>query len=276
MLTGMNISPLPSCIGKRRIASAAGVAIFALVMNVGAQTAPATSVAEDAALLEKGRISSRKRALTRLGSSPDPAADAVLIAHFKRFQSGQMPPAIWLEFLEAAAKRSNPELKALLAKREETLAKSVDPLARFQECLEGGDGESGRKIFTTKPEAGCIRCHSIEGKGGAIGPDLTWLRNSVQRTHILEAILLPNSTIATGFQSAALKLKDGEEVSGVVSSEGAGEIAITSVADGKKRPVNPDDVASRVPLPSPMPPHFGAILDKRVIRDLVEFLAVGD
>ncbi|MEQ1850988.1 MAG: hypothetical protein ABMA01_05270 [Chthoniobacteraceae bacterium] len=260
---------------RRSIFAAASVAC-ALLVSATAQTAPATTVAEDAALLEKGRISSRKRALGRLGSSPDPAADTVLISQFKRFQSSEMPPAIWLEFLEAAAKRSNPELKALLAKREETLAKSVDPLARFQECLEGGDGESGRRIFTTKPEAGCIRCHSIDGKGGAIGPDLTWLRNSVQRTHILEAIILPNSTIATGFQSAALKLKDGEEVSGVVSSEEAGEIAITSVADGKKRPVKTDEVTSRVPLPSPMPPHFGAILDKRVIRDLVEFLAAGD
>jgi len=263
-----------------------GIVALSATMNATAEDAqspvspaaqqPVWTVAEDAALLEKGRISSRKKALVRLGASADPAADAVLLAQFNHYQASELPPAIWLELFEAAAKRNNPELKALLAKREETLAKSVDPLLRFQECLEGGDGEKGREIFTKKAEAGCIRCHSIDGKGGAIGPELTWLRNSVQRTHVLESIVLPNSQTATGFPSAMLKMKNGEEISGVVSSDGESETVITSVADGKKRTVNTLDVASRTPLPSPMPPHFGAVLDKRTLRDLVEFLAVGD
>jgi putative heme-binding domain-containing protein len=265
---------------------AAGIAALAWLSNTSGEDAPSPdaaagqqpgwTVAEDAALLEKGRITSRKKALLRLGASPDPAADAVLLAQFRRYESSELPPAIWLELFEAAAKRDNPELKALLAKREATLAKSADPLTRFQECLEGGDGEKGREIFTKKPEAGCIRCHSIDGKGGAIGPELTWLRNSVQRTHILESIILPSSQIATGFQSAALKLKSGEELSGVVSAESDTEITITSVVDGTKRTVNANDVTCRTSLPSPMPPHFGAVLDKRAIRDLVEFLAAGD
>jgi cytochrome c2 len=33
-----------------------------------------------------------------------------------------------------------------------------------------GDAESGRRLFTQKS---CLRCHSINGRGGAIGPDLT-------------------------------------------------------------------------------------------------------
>ena len=60
----------------------------------GTEQSPASSVAEDAALLEKGRITSRKRALARLGSSPDPAADAVLIAQYKRYLAAEMPPAM--------------------------------------------------------------------------------------------------------------------------------------------------------------------------------------
>ncbi len=167
-------------------------------------------------------------------------------------------------------------MKALLAEHEKQLAESRDPLSRFRECLEGGDADAGRAIFEKKPEAGCIRCHAIDGKGGQIGPDLTWLRKSIERIRILESLIAPNATIAPGFHSASLTLKSGETVSGVVSNETADELIITTVADGKKRHVKLSEIAERLPLPSPMPPHFGAVLDKRSIRDLVEFIAVGD
>jgi hypothetical protein len=62
----------------------------------------------------------------------------------------------------------------------------------------------------------------------------------------------------------------------VVTFESNDELTITSVADGKKRTLKTADIAERTPLPSPMPPHFGAVLSKREIRDLVEFLAEGD
>ena len=268
----------------RRAALARLRALAALVLVVSgialagenAAPGPAWSIEEDAALLEKGRISSRKKALARLGANPDPAADAILLAAFRRFEASELPPAIWLDLFEAAAKRNHPDLKAMLARREEKLAKSVDPLARYQECLEGGDGAAGREIFMKKAEAGCVRCHTVDGKGGAIGPDLTWLRNSVSRTHILESIVMPDSQIATGFQSAALTLKGGEIVAGVVSAEDPDQVTVTAVADGKKRSVPAGQVETRTALPSPMPPHFGAVLDKRAIRDLVEFLAAGD
>lgn len=242
----------------------------------GAEAEPPRAVAEEAAVLENGRLSARRKALARLAVHPDAEADKLLLAQLDRQRAGELPPAIWLDLFEAAAKRNSPALAARLAEREQAFAKSKDALSRFRECLEGGDADAGRAIFATKPEAGCIRCHSVSGKGGKIGPDLTWLRNSMDRMLILESIIAPNSTIATGFQSVALTLKNGVAVAGVVSHESADELTITSVVDGKKTRVKTADITERTALPSPMPPHFGAVLDKRAIRDLVEFIAVGD
>ncbi len=250
---------------------------YAVLATAFGQTgAPVHTVEMDAAILESGRLGSQCKALIRLGGNPDPTADKILLAQLERQRAGKLPPALWLDLFQAAAKRKDADIAAFLAERERTLAQSHDPIARFTECLEGGDGEAGRAIFTKKPEAGCVRCHSIEDKGGKIGPDLTWLRHSVERMHILESIIAPNSTIAAGFASAALTLKDGTTLAGVISAEGADELTITNVADGKKRTVKTADITERAPLPSPMPPHFSAALDKRAIRDLVEFLAAGD
>ncbi len=239
------------------------------------EPAPRT-VAEEAAVLATGRLSARQRAFARLAGHPDPAANAVLVEQFERYRRGALAPTLWLDLFEAAAMRDDARLKEWLAEREREVARSRDPLSRFRECLEGGDADAGRAIFEKKPEAGCVRCHAIDGKGGQIGPELTWLRKSIERIRILESLIAPNATIAPGFQSAALTLKNGETVAGVVSSETPDELVITTVADGRQRKVAVAEIAERTPLPSPMPPHFGVVLDKRAIRDLVEFIAAGD
>ena len=226
--------------------------------------------------MEKGRLSAKQRSFARLATHPDPAADDVLRKQFEHYRSRDLPAAVWLDLFEAMAKRGTAEFKSLLADRDAELAKSPNPLRRFEECMEGGDGEKGRAIFEKRPEAGCIRCHSVDSKGGQIGPELTWLRNATERSHILESIILPNSTVATGFDSVALKLKNGGTIAGVVRGESATEITLASFADGKRSTVKLAKVVGRTPLPSPMPPQFGQVLDKRAIRDLVQFIAAGD
>jgi putative heme-binding domain-containing protein len=98
----------------------------------------------------------------------------------------------------------------------------------------------------------------------------------MDRTLILESIVAPNAVIAPGFASVSLTLNDGDTASGVVASQSSDEIPLTSFTDGTKRTVKTANIAERTPLPSPMPPHFGVILTKREIRDLVELIAAGD
>jgi putative heme-binding domain-containing protein len=234
------------------------------------------TISEEAALLQNGRLLARQKAFARLAKRRGAEVDELLLVQVRRFRNGELPPALWLDLFEAAAGRDHPELRAALAEHERELQQSKEPLARFRECLEGGDAEAGREVFARKAEAGCVRCHAVIGEGGAIGPDRTWLRHSMDRVRFLEALILPNATLALGFKPALLKLKNKEEIVGVVTFESPDDLVVTSVADGTKRKVKTADIAERTPLPSPMPPHFGTVLSKREIRDLVEFISEGD
>jgi quinoprotein glucose dehydrogenase len=253
------------------------LASLALLVAIHAdEPAPERTVADEAALLQKGRLSSQQRALARLATSKDPAADQVLLEQFARFRAGELPAALWLDLFEAAEKREHPELKKALVQRASDLAAMRDPLAKFRECLEGGDGEAGRKVFERKPDPDCIRCHAMDGKGGEIGPELTWLRKAAERSNLLESVVAPSEQMAIGYKSATLTLKDGSEVSGVITKETGQDLVLTSVADGKKRTINVADIVKQTTLPSAMPPHFGAVLSRRELRDLIEYLAEGD
>lgn len=58
--------------------------------------------------------------------------------------------------------------------------------------------ERGKNLFTGM---GCIGCHTFNGAGGAVGPNLTTVFATKGADYIRESVLTPNAVIAEGFQS---------------------------------------------------------------------------
>ena len=242
-----------------------------------AAVAEPTSADEEAAqrqavILREGSIRLKQRALRRLADLPGPTATRLIQEQFDALEAEKLPLPLWLDVLEAAGKRADPALKERLARREGELAAQPDPLRNWRECLEGGDASEGRAIFRERPEAGCIRCHRAQKEGGDIGPDLTAIAQRAQRISVLESILDPNAYIVPGFRSVLIKLKNGDEVSGVLTFESTEALHLVSPIDGKKTIVRSDDIEKETGLPSAMPPGYGILLGKRAIRDLIEYL----
>ncbi len=80
-----------------------------------------------------------------------------------------------------------------------------DPLTAYQVTLEGGNAEHGRELFVSHAVAQCIRCHTVNGRGGMAGPDLSAVAHpdrNVDRRCLLESMVLPNAKIAKGFGRA--------------------------------------------------------------------------
>jgi quinoprotein glucose dehydrogenase len=233
---------------------------------------PETAIATLGRLLDKGTLPEERAAYTTLGGLKQPEADAILATELKKLAAGQVHAAAQVELLAAAARRSAPQVKQLLADRDAALAKDPDPLAAFRVSLEGGNAKKGRSLFYYHPVLACVRCHTAEADGGGeAGPRLTGIGAIKPREYVLESIVKPNAKIAAGFDTQVITRKSGALTAGVLVSEDDTQLTLRD-SDGKSVVVKKSDIASRASAQSSMPEIFGAILTKAELRDLVEFV----
>jgi quinoprotein glucose dehydrogenase len=234
-----------------------------------ARAKPAEALASLTRALQDGTLIERQSALEVLGDLKGAEAAAVLGGALDRLLAKDYPPEQTLDLLEAAAKR--PELKVKLAKYEASRPHD-DHLASYRESLLGGDAEAGRRVFFTKAEVSCLRCHKVQGQGGDVGPDLTGIGSKQKRDYLLESIVDPNRQIAQGFETVVLTLTSGKVVSGIVKAEDAREVKLMT-AEGELLTVPRAKIDERARGKSAMPEDVIKQLSRRELRDLVEFLA---
>src|SRR5882672_7734081 len=115
----------------------------------------------------------------------------------------------------AAAVASFVLIAALPAIRAASTPPSKEEYRRHA-MLREGDAARGQAIFFDEQRTGCSRCHSIDGKGGKVGPDLFAVGDKFGRREILEAVLAPSATIAVGYSTTTIGTKSGEEYTGII------------------------------------------------------------
>lgn len=247
-------------------------AVLEEARRLSAKLSPNNAVQQVATVLENGSVSEKQSALQTLATLSGSEADKLIATWLDRFLAGQVPAPIQLDFLEAASKRSDAAIKQKLAAIEAN-RDATDPLARWRECLEGGDAKIGREIFYEKAEAACMRCHKLSGVGGDVGPDLAGFGAKHDRTYILASIVAPNAVIAPGYENTIVTLNDGNLLAGIISAETADEITLTPIGGGEKVKIQKSNVKQRSKVPSAMPEGLGEVLGKRDLRNVVEFVA---
>ena len=241
-------------------------------LPIATRLSPATAAPVLANLVAKGTVEEQKTAFRSLGFLRHPSADTLLAEQLRQLAAGKVAPAVQLELLTAAGRRSDPAINALLAQRAAAIAASPDPLAPYRVALEGGVASRGEQIFRNQPTLACIRCHRAAVDGGDAGPNLASIGAKQSREYLLESIVKPNAKIAPGFDTIVVTLKNGESAAGIVASETAATLTLRNT-DNKLVDVKKSDIAKREGAPSGMPEIYGALLTPSELRDVVEYLA---
>ena len=133
-----------------------------------------------------------------------------------------------------------------------------------------GDPALGEKTFWS--DAGCSNCHRIGGKGGFSGPDLSNIGRTSTLPKLRRSIVDPDYERTTGFQRAALILRDGTKLNGLVKDRTNYVIQI-QLRDGALRSIPVQTIESfEINPATTMPADYTTKLSKDDITNLVSFL----
>ncbi len=141
--------------------------------------------------------------------------------------------------------------------------------SRLASVVRSGPGapKPGRQIFQDQ----CARCHTLFGKGGKVGPDLTTYRRDDLETMLLN-IVNPSAEIREGYASQVVGMTDGRTLSGIVIEQDQNVVVLRS-SDGKDMPLARDAIEEIKPsLASLMPEGLLKALAEQQVRDLFAYL----
>src|SRR5215831_1154014 len=130
------------------------------------------------------------------------------------------------------------------------------------------DVANGGRVFA----ASCASCHRVNGRGGALGPDLSRIGASRSRELLAREIRDASAAITPGYQAVTLVLKDGQRIRGARKNEDAYSIQIMDMRQRLQGYVKADlrEVISE--KASLMPDFKADRLSEGDLNDLLGFL----
>jgi putative heme-binding domain-containing protein len=145
-------------------------------------------------------------------------------------------------------------------------------LAELAPVLSGGDAGRGRELFYG-PKAGCATCHTIAGRGGQLGPDLSKIGSIRTGADLLESIVYPSASFARGYEPYMVRTNDGAVQAGIISRETADSIYLTTGPNHTQRIMRQSITSLRPSTVSLMPQGFDEQLSRGELADLITFLS---
>jgi putative heme-binding domain-containing protein len=135
-----------------------------------------------------------------------------------------------------------------------------------------GNPRVGEALFhNLQGKAACGRCHVVNGKGKAVGPDLTSISKKSPQ-YLVESILNPSAQIVPGYESVQTLTKQGLHIAGIKKNEDDSTVQVVD-SQGKLHTVVKDEIQhSEKSTTSLMPDNFQDTLTVQDFHDLLAYL----
>ena len=169
-----------------------------------------------------------------------------------------IPPEGWLVGVSTSA-----------AKAPETIA--APKATEWTPYIEGNP-EIGEVLFhNPQGKVACGRCHMVNGKGTAVGPDLTNIGKKPPQ-YLVESILNPSAQIVPGYESVQIVTKKGRHIMGIKRNEDDSMVQVLD-SQGKLHTVLKDEIQQdEKSKTSLMPDNFPKTLTVQDFHDLLAYL----
>jgi PQQ-dependent dehydrogenase (methanol/ethanol family) len=133
-----------------------------------------------------------------------------------------------------------------------------------------GDTRAGATLFFGK--AGCSTCHTIRGRGGFPGPDLSNIARTRSYMQLRESLLDPDAHIAEGYGGVSVVTNNGRTISGVARDSTNYAIQILDAHGDIHRLLKADLREVVFSKASLMPHDYKQRLDAAEVLSLLAFL----
>jgi putative heme-binding domain-containing protein len=160
----------------------------------------------------------------------------------------------------------------LLAARRQDAEKQKARLDTLTELLAGGEIQRGRELFFGNKKAICATCHTVQGQGGQIGPDLSKIGAIRASRDLLEAVVFPSASFARGYEPFNIVTHDGQVTSGIIARETADAIHVVNTARVETRIARSEIESLQQSTVSIMPEGMDNQLTQQEFADLLAFL----
>ncbi len=186
-----------------------------------------------------------------------------------------LPRLVYSEVLRQAAAVTRPEIRDLFERflpEDQRSSRLVTVVSAADILALDGNVDSGRTLFLESQTLQCRNCHRVADKGKSLGPDLTQIGKRLNRSQLLQSILVPSEKIDPKFRTWLVETSAGRVFTGLLVEKTDDKVVIRT-SDHKLIEVPADEQELLVAQPTSLMPELQhRSLTAQQLSDLIQYL----